>query len=100
MTRSGSGVCIAAFVTKLSEAAVLRRRLVSRLKAIESSCCSGKKVGSLGIGRAFRQQLASIPKHWIAVGTLVDREVAFEHRARRSEGLNAGLDVGAPRIPQ
>jgi hypothetical protein len=44
--------------------------------------------------------LRGVPQELIAAGALVDREIAFEHRALRAEGLDAGLDISSPRLLQ
>src|SRR5258708_21215833 len=47
--------------------------------------------------RALGQSLAGVPEHAVAVRSLVDREIAFEHGAVGAEGRDAGLDIGPPR---
>src|SRR5580704_8853295 len=54
----------------------------------------GLLVGRVAGGDALER----IPQHLIAAGALVDREIAFEHRALRTERADAGLDIGAPRF--
>src|SRR6516225_2226586 len=44
--------------------------------------------------------LKRIPQHLIAAATLIDREIALEHRTLRAEGGNAGLDIGPPGLLQ
>src|SRR5499427_9206690 len=44
--------------------------------------------------------LKCIPQRLIAAAALVDREIALEHRALRSEGGNASLDIGPPCLLQ
>src|SRR4029077_114671 len=41
-------------------------------------------------------KLAGVPKHWVAVGPLVDRKVALKHGARGPERLDAGFKIGTP----
>ncbi len=53
-----------------------------RVEPIKSHCGMSEEIGLFCTARAFCQKLAGIPKDRIAVGALVDREVAFEHRAR------------------
>src|SRR5262249_13094526 len=79
---------------------VLQRASPYASKAIKPNRGSRKEVRLFCLGRASRQQLAGVPEYRIAVGALVDREVALEHRARRSKGLDASLNVGAPCIRQ
>src|SRR3954465_9697007 len=52
----------------------------------------------LSCARAFRQNLAGVPEYRIAVGTLIDREVALEHPARGTERRDARLDVRPPGV--
>src|SRR5258708_4494013 len=44
--------------------------------------------------------LKRIPQHLIAAGALIDREIALKHRTLRSEGGDAGLDIGPPGLLQ
>src|SRR6516165_6082686 len=44
--------------------------------------------------------LKRIPQHLIAAATLIDREIALEHRTLRAEGGDAGLDLGPPGLLQ
>ena len=44
--------------------------------------------------------LERVPQIGIAAHPLVDREVAFEHRAVGAEGGDAGVEIGAPRLGQ
>src|SRR6516165_593552 len=44
--------------------------------------------------------LKRIPQHLIAAATLIDREIALEHRTLRAEGGDAGLDIGPPGLLQ
>src|SRR6476659_3005806 len=46
--------------------------------------------------RALRQPFEGVPCLPVAVGALVDGEVAFEHAASRTEGFNAGFDIPTP----
>src|SRR6266702_7180736 len=75
-------------------------RSADRVEAIKPRCRASEEVGLFRVTCAFCQELAGIPEHRIAVGALVDRKVALEHRARRPESLDAGLDIGTPRRRQ
>jgi hypothetical protein len=66
------------------------------VEPIESCCGPTEEIGLLRTTEALCQQLARIPKHWVAVGALVDREIALKHGARRSERRNASLNVWPP----
>src|SRR6202045_5109750 len=46
------------------------------------------------------QAFERVPKHRIAAGALVGREIALEHRALRPECGDAGLDIRLPRLRQ
>src|SRR6266849_2268778 len=78
------------------------RQLLSadHVEPIKSHCGMSEEIGFFFTARAFCQKLAGIPKDRIAVGALVDREVALEHGARRAERLDACLHIGAPRRRQ
>ena len=71
-----------------------------QVEAVEPRCRGTKEIAFLGLSGAFRQKLAGIPEHRIAVGAFVDGEVALEHASRRGEGIDAGLDIGAPGVGQ
>src|SRR6516225_9480655 len=44
--------------------------------------------------------LKRIPQHLIAAGTLIDREIALEHRTLRAERGDTRLDIGPPGLLQ
>src|SRR5437879_3182355 len=69
--------------------------VVSRSDAetVEPRCRPVEQVGLLGSARPVRQPLAGVPEHAVAVGDLVDAEVAFEHRPAWPEGRDAGLSI-------
>src|SRR5262249_6195095 len=49
------------------------------------------------VGRtALGDALEGVPEHVIAAAALIDREIAFEHRALWPERLDAGFDIGPP----
>src|SRR4051812_30408379 len=54
------------------------------VELIETLRGAEKQIVLLSCTRAFRQNLAGIPEHRIAVRSLVDREIALEHPARRT----------------
>src|SRR5690349_3228788 len=61
--------------------------------------CSAAEQGGLLVGGApGGDALEGIPHHRVAAHALVDRKVAFEHRALGTEGIDAGLDVRAPSL--
>src|SRR5436305_5503268 len=68
------------------------------VEPIETLRGAEKQIVLLSCARAFRQNLAGVPEHRIAVRTLVDREVALEHAARRAERRDARFDVRLPGI--
>src|SRR5260370_25316698 len=72
----------------------------SDAETVEPRRCSMEQVGFLARARPLRQPLAGVPEHAVAVGALVHREIAFEHRAGRAERGDAGLDVAPPRRGQ
>src|ERR1051325_1296355 len=78
----------------------MTKLLTNPIQPIEPLRRPQKQIRFLTRARAFRENLAGIPEHRIAIRALVDREVALEHRARRPERRNAGLDVGLPGIGQ
>src|SRR5690349_812277 len=68
----------------------------SNAESIEARCGPAEQIGLLGGARALGQSLAGVPVHAVAVRTLVDREIAFEHRPVGAEGRDAGLDIRPP----
>src|SRR3954471_13790296 len=80
--------------------AVLVARSAYPLKPIEILRRPVEQIRLLGRARAFRQELARVPEHPVAVGSLVDREVALEHPPLRPERRDARVDVGLPRVGQ
>ena len=42
------------------------------------------------------QDLAGIPEDGIAIGALVDWEIAFKHTAARPKGFDTGVNVRLP----
>src|SRR3954464_5921351 len=68
------------------------------VEPIETLRGAEEQVGFFRRARALRENLAGVPEHRIAVRALVDREVALEHSARRTERRDAGFNVGLPRI--
>src|SRR6202022_3102472 len=73
-----------------------RPRAAHPVEPIESCCRPAEEVSFLRTAEALCQQLACIPEHLVAVGALVDREIALKHGARRSERRDASLNVGPP----
>src|SRR5271169_4412908 len=68
----------------------------SRRQAIGLGRGAAEQRGLLG-GRTTRgDALERVPHHRIAAHSLVDRKIALEHRALRSEGLDADLNIGPP----
>src|SRR5207244_9617430 len=53
-------------------------------------------IGRIVLGDALER----VPQIGIAAHPLVDREVAFEHRAVGTEGGDAGVEIRAPRLGQ
>src|SRR3954447_21671147 len=74
--------------------------LLSKFQTIEPRCGAAEQISLLRRACTFCHDLAGVPERLVAVGPLVDREVAFEHAARRAERLDAGLDIGFPRRGQ
>src|SRR5713101_830496 len=66
-----------------------------RREAVTPRRGTGEQVGLLGGGGTLYNKIAGIPEDRITVGDFVDRKVALKHRARRPEGLNTSLNVGA-----
>src|SRR6516164_4945932 len=67
-------------------------------QAVKPRRGAGEKIGLFRCGGAAREPLEGIEQHRITAGALVDREVAFEHATVGAEILNAGFDIGPPRI--
>src|SRR6516165_6522233 len=63
---------------------------------IEPRRGAGEEIGLFRWRCTVCQPLERVEQHWIAAGTLVDREVALEHRALGAEGGDAGLDIWPP----
>src|SRR5271156_713075 len=59
---------------------------------------TGEEIGLFRCRGAVCQPLECVEQHRIAAGTLVDREVAFEHAAVGAEILDASVDIGPPSI--
>src|SRR3954454_7421447 len=76
----------------------MTKLLTNPVEPIEAFRGAEKQIVLLSCARAFRQNLAGVPEHRIAVGTLVDREIALEHPACRPERRDARFDVGLPGI--
>jgi hypothetical protein len=53
--------------------------ITSYIDSISSS--ASEDIGFLCAARTIGEQLAGIPEDWIIVSDLVDRQVAFKHRA-------------------
>src|SRR5262249_10799925 len=66
------------------------------VESIEPGGRASEELSLLVGARPFRQQFAGVPEHGIAVGALVDREVALKHAARSAESLDTGRNVGTP----
>src|SRR5512139_3246570 len=71
-------------------------RRASDAQPIDSRRRAVEQAGLLACTRALGQSLAGVPEDAVAVGTLVDREIAFEHGAIGADGRDAGFDVGPP----
>ena len=81
--------------------AVLRNsfpRFWLRLQPVKPRCGAGKEFGLFRCRGAAGEPLERVEQHRIAAGTLVDREVAFEHAAAGAEILDTRFDIGSPRI--
>src|SRR4051794_11902956 len=76
----------------------MTKLLTNPVEPIEALRGAEKQIVFLRRARTFRQNLAGVPEHRIAVRTLIDRKVALEHSARGTECRDAGLDVGLPRV--
>src|SRR6516165_6929291 len=59
---------------------------------------AGEEIGFFRRRGTVCQPLERVEQHRIAAGTLVDREVAFEHAPAGAETLDAGLDIRPPGI--
>src|SRR5689334_13892277 len=68
------------------------------VESIKSCGGSSEEISPVRSARASSEQLAGVPVDRIAEAFLVGREVAFKHATPRTEGFNAGLDIGAHRI--
>src|SRR3954466_4805001 len=66
-----------------------------RVKPVTARRGTGEQIGFLGAARTSRHQFAGVPEDRITVGNFVHWEVALEHAARCTEGLDDSLDVGA-----
>src|SRR2546421_10835396 len=53
--------------------------LLDVVESIKPNCGSGKEITFLCMGCSSHESFTRIPKNGIAIGTLVYREVAFEH---------------------
>ena len=47
--------------------------------------------------RSSSDAFEAVPQDGIAASALIDGEIAFEHAAVRSKGLNTSFDIRAPR---
>jgi hypothetical protein len=65
-------------------------------QAVHPSCSAAVERRLFGCRRASGYALESVPQLGVAAGLLVRREVALEHAAIGTEGLDAGLDILAP----
>src|SRR6266478_6046605 len=70
--------------------------LSSHLQTIGLGCGSAEQRGFLVGGAPGGDALEGVPHDRIAAHALVDREIALEHRALRTERGDAGLDIWAP----
>src|SRR5580704_18070400 len=59
-----------------------------------------EQVGDLRLTCPTREPFACVPKARIAIGTFVDRKVAFKHTAFGAERLNGGFNIRAPCLRQ
>src|SRR5262245_6292886 len=67
------------------------------VEAIEPRGSPREEVGFFLVAGTLHQKLAGVPKHRVAVRTLVDGKVTLKQATRTTKGLDAGLDIGAPR---
>src|SRR3984893_765649 len=68
----------------------------SDAQTIGFGCGAAEQRGFLVGGAAGGDALEGVPHHRIAAHALVDREIALEYRALRTERGDAGLDIWAP----
>ena len=70
------------------------------VQAVEARRGAGEQICLVSCRSAAREPLEGIEQNRIAARTLVDREIAFEHAAVRTEGLDRGFDIRAPGVGQ
>src|SRR5712692_5836678 len=73
---------------------------VGQVEPIEPRRGAAEQIRFLGRTCCPRQNLAGIPERRVAIGALVDREVALEHTAPGAESFDAGLEIRPPRMRQ
>src|SRR5215471_9009579 len=70
--------------------------VTSDRQSIGLLCGAAEQRGLLLRRAAGGDALEGVPHYRIAAHAFVDREIALEHRALWAEGIDAGLDIGAP----
>src|SRR5215208_3383955 len=67
-------------------------------ESVEPRRGADEQVGFFRFRGARCQPLERIEQHRIAACALIDREIALEHAAVRAKRLDAGLNIGTPRL--
>jgi hypothetical protein len=68
------------------------------LKPVKPRRGAREEIGFFGRRSAARQPLERVEQHRIAARAFVDRKITLEHAAMGTETLQAGVDLGSPRI--